>query len=257
MLFLGQLYGLSDRELLEQITDRISFRRFLAITNDKDIPDRSLLIGFRSILFGNREPEKVFNRLFKKLHKQGLVFTSGSIVDSTIVESPGKKSRAKSRRDKKASFTKKHGKTYFGYKMHIAVHNETKLITRSIVTPANEADSTMLHKLIRKRITNSLFADKGYASPVQEKVLESEGIQPMIMRKSYRNNPLSTENEERNRVLSKTRARVEHVNARIKNEFHVHKTQYFTKTKNAMSLLFKCILYNIKTANRLQPNWAD
>ena len=49
----------------------------------------------------------------------------GTLVDATIVEAdakrPGKKEGDVSMTDVDATFTKKHGKTWFGYKMHIGV----------------------------------------------------------------------------------------------------------------------------------------
>lgn len=41
VLFLQRLYGLSDQQAEFMILDRLSFQRFLAITDPEDVPDRN------------------------------------------------------------------------------------------------------------------------------------------------------------------------------------------------------------------------
>ena len=251
MLFLQHMQGLSDRMLIEMLYDRISFRRFTGIVKDDDIPDRASLIRFRAEYFRNARPQKLFNKLFKQLRQEGLIVKAGSMIDSSIVESPGKRSGS-SKRDKYAKYTKKHGRTYFGYKMHANIDKDSKLIKCVKVTSANVNDSTMFDEVLQPSTTEEVYADKGYASPVREYILENvQKIKSHVMRKSYRGNPLSESNERRNNKISKTRARVEHVFGRIKNEFNLEKTRYFCKYKNEGSLVLIAALFNAKEMIRL------
>lgn len=252
MLFLQHMQGLSDRVLIEMLYDRISFRRFTGIVKDDDIPDRAALIRFRTEYFRNTNPQKLFNGLFKQLRREGLIVKAGSMIDSSIIESPGKRSGSQ-KRDKYAKYTKKHSKTFFGYKMHANIDRDTKLIKCVSITSANVNDSEMFDEVLQPSTTKEVYADKGYASPVREYILENvQKIKSHVMRKSYRGNPISEYDDRRNDKISKTRARVEHVFGRIKNEFNLEKTRYFCKYKNEGSLVLVAALFNAKEMIRLQ-----
>ena len=54
-LFLQRFYGLSDEQLEYQITDRMSFRRFLGIMNVDDVIDARTLWKYRDIKGGCQE----------------------------------------------------------------------------------------------------------------------------------------------------------------------------------------------------------
>jgi len=251
IFFIQKLQGESDRVVLENVIDRISYRRFLGISKDEEIPDRKQLVTFRKNYFRERSPEKLFNELFKILRREDIIVKAGSMIDSQIIESPGKKSSSKDRRDKYAKWVKKHKKSFFGYKMHINVDRDTKLIKRMKVTSAKVHDFEVMEDILSKRTTKTLYADKGYASPVQEKTLEQNGIRSKVMRKSYRDKPLSRQDEERNKRISKTRARVEHVFGRFVTEFKYVRTRYFKKYMNEMDMFFMAFLYNAKESIRM------
>jgi len=252
MLYIQHMYGLSDRDLIDMIEDRISFRKFLNIHRREDIPDRAVLIRFRREYFRREEPKKAFTKLLRELRGEGLIVKAGSMIDSTIIESPGKKSRKK--RDKRAKYTRKHNVKYFGYKMHINADRDTKLVKRVIITTANKHDSELFDKLLSKQTTNQVYADKGYASPVEEWILGDKGIESNIMRKGYRGKPLSKNDEDRNNKISRVRSRVEHIFGRIRNEFKLGKTRYFNQYKNSMSLVMVVLLYNLKESIRLRTD---
>ena len=244
IFFIQKLQGESDRVVLENVMDRISYRRFLNITSEEEIPDRKQLVTFRKSFFKEGSPEKLFNKLFKMLRDENIIVKAGSMIDSKIIEAPGKKSCAKDRRDKYAKWTKKNEQSFFGYKMHINVDRDRKLIKSLKVTSANVHDSEVVGDILSKRTTDTIYADKGYASPVQEKILEQKGIRSNIMHKGYRNKPPSKYDEERNKRISKTRARVEHVFGRFVTEFRYVKTRYFEKYMNEMDMFFMAFLYN-------------
>lgn len=251
MLFIGHMQGLSDRVLVEGILDRILYRRFIGIIKDSDIPDRTALVRFRQAYFKNSKPKKLFNALFKKLKSEGMIVKAGSMLDSTIIEATGKRTGRKHRRDKYAKYTKKHGSKYFGYKLHANIDKETKLIKRIHVSSANVHDFKVIDKIISKRTINTVYGDKGYACKVQEKIYKDQKIENKIMHKAYSSNPLSEEDEERNKKISKVRARVEHVSGRFVNEFKYVKTRYFNKGANEMSMYLLCFLYNAKEGERM------
>ena len=63
-------------------------------------------------------------------------------------------------RDPEARFTRKRDKTYFGYKAHLAVDEESGLVRQAEMTPANVHDSRLGEALIQGDETG-LFRRQG------------------------------------------------------------------------------------------------
>jgi transposase, IS5 family len=59
-LLLQALYGLSDRELEEALEDRLSFRRFVGLSLERDVPNQAVLNRFRSRLITEGLQEQLF-----------------------------------------------------------------------------------------------------------------------------------------------------------------------------------------------------
>ena len=108
--------------------------------------------------------------------------------------------------------------SYYGYKDHINADVEYKLIRAYEVTPAKVHDSQPLENLIdESNDTAKLWADSAYWSEVIFLLLLSKQIEANINERAYKNKPLTKEQKANNRILSKTRARVEHVFGFITN----------------------------------------
>ena len=123
------------------------------------------------------------------------------------------KKPAKNRqKDKDARWTKKHGKSFFGYKNHVNADARHKLIRRYDVSDASVHDSQKLDGLLNKANTSEeVYADSAYRSAETEAKLKARGFRSRIHRRGSRNHPLSQAQEAANRRKSKVRARVEHV----------------------------------------------
>src|SRR5258707_9429676 len=157
----------------------------------------------------------------------------GQMVDATIVpvpkqrnsrdenddvkagKTPGawKKDPSKNRqKDKDARWTKKHGKSFYGYKNHVNADARHKLIRRYGVTDASVHDSGQLDALLSKSNTSvDVYADSAYRSVATEAKLKARGFKSRIHVRAGRNHPLSQAREAANRKKSKIRARIEHV----------------------------------------------
>jgi IS5 family transposase len=124
-LLLQQWYGLSDPGLEEALGDRLSFRRFVGLGLDEGSPDHSTLSRFRKALRDRGLDQGLFQEIERQLGSRGLLVKSGTLMDATLVEAavkkPGSPAGAKSPTDPDADWTRKGGKTYFGYKAHVAV----------------------------------------------------------------------------------------------------------------------------------------
>src|SRR5262249_50765889 len=118
----------------------------------------------------------------------------------------------KAQKDGDARWTKKHGKSYYGYKNHIGVDRKHKLIRRYAETDASVHDSQKLEQLLDKSNTGSdVWADCAYFSAETETALKSKRYKSRIHRRGARNRPLTELQQAANTTRSRVRARAEHV----------------------------------------------
>jgi IS5 family transposase len=106
----------------------------------------------------------------------------------------------------------KHNIRHYGYKNHVNVDTEHKLIRKYTVTDAATHDSQVIDELLDEHNTNrDVYGDSAYRSAAITQRLETEGYRDRIHRKGYRDHPLSARSKAANTRKSKVRARVEHV----------------------------------------------
>ncbi len=233
ILILQSLYNLSDNRTEFMIRDRLSFARFLKINLSDRVPDENTIWDFREALKKHDLLDSLFTKFEAMLCEQGFAAKKGQILDASITSAPvqrnsreeNKKVKAgegeelwpenkakKAQKDTDARWTKKHGKSHFGYKNHIGVDNKHKLIRTFAVTPASTHDSQLLGELIDpNNSSGDVWADAAYWSAESNAELEAAGYRPRIHRKGTRKRPLSPREEKGNHTRSKTRSRVEHV----------------------------------------------
>jgi transposase, IS5 family len=233
MLVLQSLYNLSDEQVEYQVRDRLSFTRFLRLGIEDRVPDGTTLWLFRETLAKAGLIEKLFARFGQHLEAKGYIARGGQMVDATIVPVPRQrnsreeneavkagetpeaweKNPAKNRqKDKDARWTKKHGKSFFGYKNHVNADARHKLIRQYDVTDASVHDSRTFDGLLNQANTSEdVYADSAYRSAETEVKLRARGLRSRIHQRASRNHALSKAQENANRQKSKVRARVEHV----------------------------------------------
>ena len=232
-LILKRLYALSFEELEFQITDRSSFRRFLGLNENGYSPDEKTFWLFSNDLAKNKVIDNLFLKFDEFLNRQGYTAQQGSMIDATFVEVPKQRNTREEnkeikegkipesftqnvhklvQKDTNARWTKKGGDSYYGYKNHINADVKYKLVRKYEVTSAEVHDSQPMEKLIdKKNDTKKLWADSAYMSETKLLLLLEQMIEAKINERAYRNKPLTDAQKTGNRVLSKTRARVEHV----------------------------------------------
>jgi len=233
MLVLQSLYNLSDEEAEYQVRDRLSFTRFLGLGIEDSIPDGTTLWLLREKLAKAGLIDKLFERFGRHLEAKGYIARGGQMVDATIVPVPRqrnsrdeneqvkagttpedwKKRPSKNRqKDKDARWTKKHGRSLFGYKNHGNADARHKLIRDYTVSDASEHDSQKLDELLNRGNTSrDVYADSAYRSAEIERKLKAKGFRSRIHKRGRRNRPLSDAETEANSRKSKVRARIEHV----------------------------------------------
>src|SRR5215468_5996884 len=139
--------------------------------------------------------ERLFDRFDQHLAAKGYMARGGQMVDATIVPVPTQRNSrdeneavkagripqewdnkpAKLRqKDRDARWTKRHGRSFFGYKNHVNADAKHKLIRRYEVTDAAVHDSQKLDELLTKGNTSAdVFGDSAYRSREVEERLRA------------------------------------------------------------------------------------
>jgi IS5 family transposase len=233
MLVLQALYNLSDDQAEFQVRDRASFQRFLGLSPEDTVPDAKTLWLFREQLARHGLIDKLFQRFDEQLWESGLIPKGGQIIDASLVSVPKNRNtrdenkqikedktpeswdeqpNMKRQKDADARWTKKHGKSHYGYKNHINIDKEHKLIRRYAVTDASVHDSQLFDELIDdENGGRCIWADSAYRSEAREEQLREQGYKSRIHRKGSSRRKLNKQEQATNHRRSKIRARVEHV----------------------------------------------
>lgn len=232
-IVLCALYNLSDDQVEYQMRDRLSFVRFLGLRLEDKVPDAKTVWLYREQLSQAGVIETLFNDFDGYLHAQGYRAMGGQIIDASIVAVPiqrngrdeneqikhgetpeawADKVAKRRQKDTDARWTKKHGKSHYGYRNHVNIDRRHKLIRHYRVTDAAVHDSQVLKELLGSDNTASgVWADSAYRSEAIEEKIQEEGLTSRIHRKGYRNRPLRDWEKAGNKSRSRFRARVEHV----------------------------------------------
>jgi IS5 family transposase len=233
VLVIQRMYNLSDDNAELQILDRLSFCRFLGLGLHNDVPDSKTIWNFREQLKKHDTIQKIFELFRQKLQNACLLVKDGSIVDASIVETPRQRnSREENKqiregsipedwkdnpnkirqKDIDAQWTRKNGKTFFGYKNHIKVDNGSKLIDHFVITPAGVHDSDVCEALLSESDAGQpLWGDSAYTGKRCDQLIKAAGMQNRVHKKGYRYKKLTDEQKAQNTMKSRTRARIEHV----------------------------------------------
>jgi IS5 family transposase len=233
MLILQQLFNLSDNELEFQVNDRRSFEEFIGLGLMDSIPDATTVAFFRERLRKAGLIEELFDKFENFLRDQGLEAKVVQIIDATIIPVPIQRNSREENNDIKegktpeeweesperlhqkdldARWTKKNGKSYYGYKNGISIDVEHGIIRRYKVVPANVHDSQLLSSLLDPENTGDVvWGDSAFAGKSFAELLEVAGYESSIHEKGSRFNPLDDDARQRNKAKSKIRAKVEHV----------------------------------------------
>lgn len=262
-LLLQQWYGLSDPALEEALADRLSFRRFIGFGLSEPVPDHSTLWRFREQLAASGLAEKAFALITKQIENSGFVLKRGTLIDASLVRSavnapappadplpPDADGRpasklVKSPLDPDAGWTKQENRRFFGYKVHVAMDQDSRIVRRAILTPANVNESTPADALICGDEA-VVYADKAYDQNARRAWLKQLGIRDGIMRRANRWHPLRHWVIRRNEVISHRRAPVEPLFALLKRSYRFARARYRGLARNAAALHLALTAMNLK-----------
>ncbi|WP_373878256.1 MULTISPECIES: IS5 family transposase [Azotobacter] len=270
LLVLQQLFNLSDEQMEFQLLDRMSFQRFAGVKHTGRVPDRNTIWCFRERLVKANVEHQIFAEVQLQLQAQGFQAREGQIIDASIVRAPTQhntadeqavvKERAipvewspakRRQKDVEARWTKKHGKSYFGYKLSVSVDRRHKLIRCVRVSDASEADTLHLVDVLdRGNSSRDFWADRGYHDKPRERWLKLIGWRPHIQRKGQAGKPIHERSKARNKRLASPRARVEHVFASL-TQMGGKVVRSIGLARAEFSLVVKSAVYNLKRMSSL------
>ena len=279
ILILQKMYQLSDHSTEFQIADRMSFQRFINIQSIKGIPDEKTIWLFREQAQAAGLIDKLFDYFVSRLEEKGLIVNEGKMIDASIVSAPKQRNNKgendkikrgeqiedwesnpnkKRQKDIDATWTKKHGRTHYGYKNHIKACVPSKLLQDYEVGTASEHDSQVLHLLTseEKDSNQKLYADSAYRSEKIEEELKSKKIISEIHEKGNRRAKLTSKQIKSNKKKSKIRVRVEHVFGEMTTKMRGTKINTIGLQRAAAQIGLKNIAYNLSRAVfLLKSNW--
>jgi IS5 family transposase len=269
MCLLQNWYGLSDYEVEDRINDSISFSYFCGMTIEQLAPDHSTLSRFRTALTKTKTFEKLFSSINSQLEAQHIIIKKGVIVDASVIDTPlrpkGKttykvtedrseeevevsKDYADSV-DKDGTWLKKRGKYHFGFKKH-HVTDEEGLVLGVLTTTASKNEISNLEEVLNTVTVElpkdiPLKADKGYQSKKNVTLLKKRNLKNHILKKAVKNKPLTKWEKVFNKLIGKTRFKVERTFGGIKLWFKGGVARYRGMEKMHTQNLMEAMCYNL------------
>lgn len=248
VMMLQKWFNLSDPAMEGMLLDRISFRRFVGLNLIEGTVDETTIVKFRKRLLDHGLTSRLFDEVVEHLTEAGLIVEEGTLVDATIIEAPrGQKTDdgLGHTAQRGASHTRKHGRTYFGYKAHVAT-DPRGMIKDYRYGTASEHDSRHIDDLIEGE-TQEVFADSAYMDKARKERLEAEGIFCGIIERRVRGQKELTKSQKaHNRLCASFRAYVEHPFAWMKKAGGFVRVRYRGLSRNALDFALGAIAYNFK-----------
>src|SRR5690554_689335 len=268
MCLLQTWYGLSDYEVEDRINDSISFSYFCGLNIDNVVSDHSTLSRFRSAMTKAGAFEPLFKEINRQLESNNIIVKTGAIVDASVIDTPLKPKGKTTHKvtedrvdeqevevkkdyadsvDKDASWLKKGGKFRYGYKKH-HVTDEEGLVLGVVTTTASTNEIANLEEVLDSADLPEgipLKADKGYQSKKNAELLKERKLKNHILKKAYKNRPLTSWEKKFNKLIGKTRFKVERTFGGIKRWFSGGTARYRGIHKMHTQNLMEAMSYNL------------
>lgn len=136
-----------------------------------------------------------------------------------------------------------------GYKVHIAVDEESGVIVDKQTTFANTSDIDTVETFIEEiQGMDSFYADKAYNSKEVDALLEGKNIKNMVCLKEKQTLTQEQIKQQREdeKPKHKIRAKVEHRFADIKTQMKQSTTRFVGLVRNNMNFTLTCIAVNLR-----------
>lgn len=218
--------------------------------------------------------EAPFNQFDGYLARQGYIARGGQILDASIVAVPrnhntreenatiksgdvpqdwADKPAKRSQKDVDARWTKKNGRSHYGYKNHVNVDRKHKLVRRYHVSDAALHDSQAVdHLLMQSNTGAGVWAGSAYRSEEMEAKLHARKLKSYIHRKGKRGKPLTDQAKGSNRTKSAVRVRVEHIFGAQANDMGGTLVRTIGLIRARAKIGMKNIVYNMRRLGQLR-----
>jgi len=267
-------YGLSDYEVEDRINDSLSFSSFLELTIDQTSPDHSTISRFRTAMTGAGAYDELLKSINKQLEQHQILVKTGAIVDASIVETPLKpkgksnyeleaqqqqqeqsqevptktvEKKYSTSVDIEAAWIKRGKQLKYGYKKHYVTDNEGLVLgvltTKASVNEISNLETVLKTADLPKDI--AVKADKGYQSEKNNELLKTLGLKNNILKKATKNKALTQAQTNYNKLISKTRYKIERTFGSIKRWFNGGIARYRGIAKMHTQNIMEAIAYNL------------
>lgn len=260
-LLLQSWYNLSDPQLEKQLARDLLFRRFVELDLSEPVPDHSTFWRFRQKLDAMQLMPVLLADINQQLIEHGLLIQSGtvSIVDASVIEAkqsrPNTGKDGNSTQDEDASWNVKAGsdgkrKSTYGFKAHLNVDEDGFIKATDYSTGSSHDSNHFTHLLSGKE--SAAYADSAYQSHKHRDWLEERQIDNRVIKRAYRNRPLSNEDKQFNRLHSGVRSTVERVFGVLKLHYGMAKARYLGIDRNRTRFELMCVAHNLKRGVSIQ-----
>lgn len=247
---------------------------FCGLDLHSPVPDHSTHCRFRNALVEAGVYDDLLSEVCSQLESHGLKVkeAEAAIIDATLIASVARPNSyidgcdiAKDREepledqagqmhysaDADARWIKKGSKSTFGYK-GFGRCDEEGFVEKVHVTPANKSESPEFETMVEGAKARRIMADKGSASKANRVLLKEKGYRDGIMHKAARGRPLSTWQKKFNKLISKTRFRIEQCFGTKKRLFGLQRARYFGIEKTHAQMAIAAMGQNLlKAANKI------
>jgi transposase, IS5 family len=150
----------------------------------------------------------------------------------------------KSRTDPDASWAKKGGKRYFGYKGHVGVDQGSRIIRKAKLTTASVQDTLVFEELLSGD-ERAVYADKAYDKKARRAALKARGVKDRIAHRGNKHHKITPRQEKRNDGIGRRRYQVEQVFACAKRLYGWTRVRYRGLVRNAGHFFLICTALNL------------
>jgi IS5 family transposase len=146
--------------------------------------------------------------------------------------------------DPEATWARKGGKRYFGYKGHLGVDQGSRIIRSAKLTTAAVADTCVFEELLAGDEA-AVYADKAYDKKARRAALKRRGVKDRIAHRGNKHHPITARQAKRNDGIGRRRYQVEQVFAFAKRICGWSRTRYRGLQRNAAHFLLICTALNL------------
>jgi len=217
--------------LLNNVGFPARFCHFLGLSPEAPIPDAKALWVLGECLRQESLMDQRFTRLLSQIDDAGFTVCKGQIVAAALVPVPRQRNSREDNQkikegnrppewsdnqrrqlDVEACWTKKHGKSHYGYKNHRSLDAKHKIVRRYAVTATGMHDSQVFDELLdTDNSSRTICAASAYRSQEREDGLCEAGDRSHIHRRGARGQALNAREKEANLKRSPVRVRVEQI----------------------------------------------